>query len=149
MQDSKNPIVRERLLAVAVFGAVAIGGAAAVDTMVTGGFDFPVARDEARQHSRHVFASIDEWAVTPRAEPVSWTAAPPVTEEFDTTDDLDGGAIAEDEMHASTEAEIYDEIHALYEETEPAPEDNATVVTEAAAPASGKDASAYETASPW
>jgi len=147
MLDS-NPILRERLLAIAAFGAIAIGSATAVDTMVTGGFDFPVARDAAHSASAPVLAMADGWTVTPRAEPVSWIADPPPTEDAPANDALDGGALAEAAPTEPTEAEIYEEIRALYEDAEPAPEDNA-ITAEDAEPFEGKVASAYESASPW
>lgn len=143
-----NPILRERLLAVAVFGAISVGSVAAVDTMVTGGFDFPVTRAEAQQRAPQLLVMAEDWSVTPRAEPVSWIVVTPDDERAPAADDLDGAALADEAAYAPTEAEIYEEIRALYEEAPPMPEDDPSPIEEANT-FDGKTASASGSASPW
>jgi hypothetical protein len=142
-----NPVLRERLLAAAVFGAVGIGSIAAVDTLVTGGLDFPIVRTAQAHTAAQPYAiAASDWAIEPRAELASRNT-PEIGAENYPADDLDGGADTQSSAYAPSEEEIYSEIRALYDESEAFPEDDPLPV--ATGDASEKAANAYESASPW
>lgn len=121
-----RPILRERLLAAAAFGGIAVGAIAALDLMVTGGFDFaPSARAE-RQAISAVYTSSaqpfeDVAGVTPTS--ASWAADMPM-ETSEPAEDLagDDNAVMQTADYAPQEFELYDQIAALYAD-EPAEEE--------------------------
>lgn len=162
-----RPVLRERLLACAVFGAIAIGVVAAGDVMVTGGFDFPSMERGAHANTPNFFQtaslSWDDWA--PQADARTFEARTVMAvddsaEYFAESEDLagadDGGAIALSSYIAPSEEELRREIEALYAalpsvqadvyEAEPVE----TYDTADAAPdVDEKGVSAYGSASPW
>lgn len=140
-----HPILRERLLAAAAFCAIGVGGVLAVDTMVTGGFDFPAPRDEATQTARSDYVAVinSNWAPAPQRADFALRQTARANAEA-TTETLDGDPRAIAQGEELSDEELYAEIDALYRaETPETPEYQANEL------ADEKDVSAYETASPW
>lgn len=111
-----NPTVRERWLALGAFGGIAVFAVAAVDVMLTGGFDFAPARTISDRAQPSAYVRVVDAAnyVTDRVRSVSWDQ-PRLIDEASaaTTEELAG---ADD--GSSTNDPLYAEIDALYRQSE-------------------------------
>ncbi len=111
-----NPTVKERWLALGAFGGIAVFAVAAVDVMLTGGFDFAPARTVTDRPQPSAYVRVVDAAsyVTDRVRSVSWDEARLINESgAATTEELAG---ADDD--SSTNAPLYAEIDALYRQSE-------------------------------
>ncbi len=82
-----RPVLKERLLACVVFGALAVGVVAASDTLVTGGFDFPSTERGAHADTPSYFQiatdnTSDIWAPRMHARTVARTDGAPTDAAF-------------------------------------------------------------------
>ncbi len=155
-----NPVLRERLMAFGAFAGIGVFAVAAVDVMISGGFDFapgraPQARAEPSAYVRVVDAA---HYVRDRVSQISWDE-PMFVDTAAATEDLAGAndGSRPPERYAETSSDdLYQQIASLYA-GEPADtyEDTQsyeyqTYEGEPAQPASEeKLTSAYEDASPW
>jgi hypothetical protein len=170
-----RPVLKERLLACAVFGALGIGVLAASDVMVTGGFDFPSTERSAHADTPNYFQiAAETWSerMMPEAnvQDVAWNEALPLDADYSSyeaetlvgaADDPDARFIAQ--RQGPTEEELGREIASMYAALPSASDDSAYAdeayaeeshyddadSAEAAGVSDGKDASAYANASPW
>jgi hypothetical protein len=112
-----NPTVKERWLALGAFGGIAVFAVAAVDVMLTGGFDFAPARTVSDRAQPSAYVRVVDAAnyVTDRVSSVSWDEARLIDEaSAATTEELAG---ADD--GSSTSDALYAEIDALYRQSDP------------------------------
>lgn len=111
-----SPTVRERWLALGAFGGIAVFAVAAVDVMLTGGFDFAPSRTVTDRPQPSAYVRVVDAAnyVTDRVRSVSWNEARLIDEpSAATTEELagaDDGSSAYDPLYA--------EIDALYRQSE-------------------------------
>lgn len=168
----QRPVLKERLLACAVFGAIAIGVVAASDVMVTGGFDFPSTERGAHADTPNFFqvAARDlSDSLAPHAHARTWGEQFATDGEYTsyTPEELDGAADSTDAQFSAyrgpTEEELRREISEMYAALPSASDDGAyaddtyaqepyeaePVYAEAVPVSDGKDSSAYGSASPW
>lgn len=156
-----NPVLKERLMACGAFAGIAVFAVAAVDVLVTGGFDFgaeraPCYRDQPSAYVR--MANAAEY-VSDRVQHISWDDAFTIGEaEAVPSEELAGendGSPPPQAPGQTSDEELSQAIGALYaeepaeyegyaEETYPdeTPADEQPVEDE-------KLASVSETASPW
>ena len=155
-----NPILKERLMALGAFAGIAVFAVTAVDTMVSGGFDFgpgraPYARQQPTAYVRVVDAA---QYMSDRFNEISWDA-PTFADTPAAEENLAGATDGSQPVEAFSEAsgdDLYEEIASLYEgEQADAYEDTPTYEDEiyegepAQAASDDKPASAYENGSPW
>lgn len=118
-----NPVLRERMLALAAFTGIAVFAVAAVDVMITGGFDFAPDRtavSEQRQPSAYVRMVDAAQYVSDRVRSVSWEQPALISEaSAATTEELAGADDGSPQYADVSDADLYREIGALYEESEP------------------------------
>jgi hypothetical protein len=169
-----RPVLKERLLACAVFGAIAIGVIAASDVLVTGGFDFPSTERGAHADTPNYFqVAADTWSerITSDAhvQNVAWNEALPLDADYTSYEAETLVGAADDpnarvsQYQGPSEEELRREIAAMYAAL-PSASDNGAYAhgayteesyddeadyAEAARVSDGKDASAYGSASPW
>lgn len=120
-----NPVLRERVMAVGAFAGIAVFAVAAVDVMVTGGFDFDAERAPYDRNQPSAYVRMVDAAqyVSDRVRTISWDE-PMLVSEADaaTTEELAGandGTSTPNGYAAPTGDELYEEIAALYERSEP------------------------------
>ena len=118
-----NPVLKERLMAVGAFAGIAMFAVAAVDVMLTGGFDFAPGRtvSESQQPSAYVRVVDAAQYVSDRVRTISWDE-PMFIGEADaaTSEELAGANDGSSEaMNGPSGDELYSEISALYEQSEP------------------------------
>lgn len=120
---NENPVLKERLMAVGAFAGIAVFAVAAVDVMLTGGFDFAPGRavSERQQPSAYVRVVDAAQYVSDRVRTISWDepmfvgeADAATNEELAGANDGSSGAISQ-----PSSDELYREISALYEHSEP------------------------------
>lgn len=112
-----NPIARERLLALGAFGGIAVFAVAAVDVMVTGGFDFAPAQTVSERQQPSAYVRVVDAAnyVNERVRYVSWDDMRLIEE---------AGAAPTEELAGANDGSVtvsdllYDEIDALYRQSE-------------------------------
>ncbi|HEX8902034.1 hypothetical protein [Vitreimonas sp.] len=122
-----RPVLKERLLACAVFGAIAVGVVAASDLMITGGFDFPSAERDALADTPNYFqiaaeAWSENWTPEAQVRPAAWTGAAPPEAHYTSYDyepqtlvgAADEQALQFDRYQAPSEEELRREIAELY-----------------------------------
>lgn len=117
-----NPVLRERVMAFGAFAGIAVFAVAAVDVMITGGFDFAPSRavGEQRQPSAYVRMVDAAQYVSDRVRSVSWDEPTLISEaSAATTEDLAGANDGSSQYADTSDADLYSEIGALYEESEP------------------------------
>ena len=117
-----NPVLRERMLALGAFAGIAVFAVAAVDVMLTGGFDFAPGRtvSEQRQPSAYVRVVDAAQYVSDRVRSVSWEQPSLISEaSAATAEDLAGANDGSSQYADNSDAALYQEIGALYEESEP------------------------------
>lgn len=118
-----NPVLRERMLALGAFAGIAVFAVAAVDVMITGGFDFAPDRttvSEQRQPSAYVRMVDAAQYVSDRVRSVSWEQPALISEaSASTTEELAGADDGSSQYANGSDADLYREIGALYEESEP------------------------------
>jgi hypothetical protein len=158
-----NPTVSDRVLGLSAIGAVLLGGAVAVDLLVTGGFDFALpqaARAPASSPPRVQLVHADRYRhVSPRSyyaaetEPQAWSADP---EPQARLAGEEAGAAQPIHNAPISEADLYAEIEALYAQTPrdafaEAAQDYYEQEVQAAdkAEPSETEVSASESGSPW
>ncbi len=169
-----RPVLKERLLACVVFGALGIGVLAASDVMVTGGFDLPSTERGAHADTPNYFQiAAETWSerMNPDAhvQNVAWNEALPLDADHTyyeaetlvgAADDPDAGL---SRHQGPTEAELRREIAEMYAALPTASGDGAyaddkyvedsydgeAAYAEAAPVSDGKDISVYGSASPW
>ncbi|WP_135213377.1 hypothetical protein [Vitreimonas flagellata] len=167
-----RPVLKERLLACAVFGAIAIGVVAASDVLVTGGFDLPSTERGAHADTPNFFkvAARDlSDSLAPQAHPRTWDEEFATDAEYTSyaADELAGAADSTNTQFSAyrrpTEEELRREIAEMYSALPSASDDAAyaddayaqepydaePVYAEAVPVSDGKDSSAYGSASPW
>lgn len=119
-----NPVLKERLMAFGAFAGIAVFAVAAVDVMVTGGFDFAPGRIETARQQPSAYVRVVDAAnyVSDRFRTISWNE-PMLIDEANaaTTEDLAGAddGSAPSVSGEPTGDELYREIASLYEESEP------------------------------
>lgn len=162
-----NPVLRERMLGFGAFAGIGLFAFAAVDVMVTGGFDFAPGRGAPAPASAFARAADVTQPVSDRVHPLSWTEPLPLDEaSAATAEELAGANDGTPPPDATpTGDDLYREIAALYERSEPE-ENHAEELAYEDAPASDegaetiyedefspeeaeKLASASASASPW
>lgn len=156
-----NPVLKERLMAFGAFAGIAVFAIAAVDVLVTGGFDFgaeraPYYRDQPSAYVR--MADAAEY-VSDRVQHISWDDAFTIGEaEAATTEELAGendGSPPPEAPGQTSDDELSQAIGALYAEQPADYEDYAEEASPDETPADEQQiddeklASASETASPW
>jgi hypothetical protein len=119
-----NPVLKERLMACGAFAGIALFAVAAVDVMVTGGFDFAPGRAayDRQQPSAYVRVVDAAQYVSDRVRTISWDEPLFVGEaEAAATQDLAGANDGSPDAMSGEPAgdELYAEIASLYERTEP------------------------------
>lgn len=121
-----NPVLKERLMAVGAFAGIALFAVAAVDVMVTGGFDFAPGPgrtvSERQQPSAYVRVVDAAQYVSDRVRTISWDEPLFVGEaEASTAEDLAGANDGSSDAMSGqpTDDELYSEIAAMYEQSEP------------------------------
>jgi len=164
-----RPVLKERLLACAVFGAIAVGVVAASDVMITGGFDFPSTERGAHADTPNYFQIAadtwsDTWAPEAQAQTLAWNEEPPLDAEYTSYggETLVGSADDPEtqfsEYRGPSEEELRREIADLYAALPSADEtyaddayvdDNGEAYAEAAPVTEKGEVSAYGNASPW
>lgn len=174
-----HPVLKERLLACAVFGAIAVGVVAASDLMITGGFDFPSSERGAHADTPNYFQVAaetwsDAWTPEAHARTVMWIDETPREADYTSyqPEPLVGGVDDPDtqfsQYRGPNEEELRREIAEMYAALPSAADTNShgddtyaddAYVDEAefgdetyaeAAPASEKgEFSTYGSASPW
>jgi hypothetical protein len=119
-----NPVLKERLMAASAFAGIALFAVAAVDVMLTGGFDFAPGRTVTEREQPSAYVRVVDAAqyVSDRVRTISWDQPMFVGEaEAATTEDLaganDGSADAMSGQPAPDQ--LYSDISALYEQSEP------------------------------
>lgn len=156
-----NPVLRERLMACGAFAGIAVFAVAAVDVMVTGGFDFAPTQASPHRNQPSAYVRVVDAAqyVTDRFREVTWNE-PQLIDDASaaTVDDLageDDGSPAPVAAGQTSDGDLYAEISTLYEAEpeaayveEPSYQD-APATDEYSPEAAEKLASASETASPW
>lgn len=168
----QRPVLKERLLACAVFGAIAIGVVAASDVLVTGGFDFPSTERGAYADTPNFFqvAARDQSdSLAPQAHARAWDEEFATDAEYTSSaaEELAGAADSTDTQFSAyrgpSEEELRREMAEMYAALPNASGDAAyaddtyaqepyeaePVYAEAAPNSDGKDSSAYGNASPW
>jgi len=155
-----NPVLKERLMALGAFAGIAVFAVTAVDTMVSGGFDFGPGRAPYARQQPTAYVRVAEAAqyVSDRFNEISWDAptfADTAAAEENLADANDGSQPVETFSEASGD-DLYEEIASLYEgQPADAYEDTRTYEDEiyegepAQAASDDKPASAYENGSPW
>ncbi len=169
-----RPVLKERLLACAVFGALGIGVLAASDVMVTGGFDLPSTERGAHADTPNYFQiAADTWSERmssdAHVQDAAWNEALPWDADYASyeAETLVGAADDADasfsQYQGPTEEELRREIAAMYAALPSASDDGAyaddtyaqegydgeAAYAESSPLPDGKDASAYGNASPW
>lgn len=119
-----NPVLKERLMAVGAFAGIAVFAVAAVDVMLTGGFDFAPGRtvSERQQPSAYVRVVDAAQYVSDRVHTISWDEPLFIGEaEAATTEDLAGANDGSSDAMSGqpTDEELYSEISAIYEQSDP------------------------------
>ncbi|MGH6951463.1 MAG: hypothetical protein ACREH4_11345 [Vitreimonas sp.] len=113
-----QPIVRERLLATATFAAIALGTLAALDFLVTGGFDFGARRTASSYGSPLIGASSPILGAEPADSTVTalaWSDPLAVEEKEQTAEEqLDPAAATEPGGTAPSGDQLYRAIAQLY-----------------------------------
>lgn len=119
-----NPVLKERLAAFGAFAGIAVFAVAAVDVMVTGGFDFgpgraPYNREQPRAYVRVVDAA--EY-VSGRFRQLSWSEPQLIDEAAAATPEALAGANDGSEpantFSGPTGEDLYQEIASLYADSE-------------------------------
>ncbi len=118
-----NPVLKERLMAVGAFAGIAIFAVAAVDVMITGGLDFASGRTVSEREQPSAYVRVVDAAqyVSDRVRTISWDE-PMFIGEADaaTSEELAGANDGSSEaMSGPSGEELYSEISALYEQSEP------------------------------
>ncbi len=164
-----NPVLKERLMAFGAFAGIALFAVAAVDVMVSGGFDLGAERaDYHRQQRPSAYVHVMDAAnyVSDRFRSISWDEPRfPDNAEAAANEDLAGandGSLPPEMSEATPGDELHQQIAALYENGEPVYDDADAIDGDSAyveddAPAyenesdaeADKTASASESASPW
>lgn len=118
-----RPVVRERLLASAVFGAIVVGVVVASDVLITGGFDFPSTERGAHADTPNYFQIAaenwsDGWTPRTSAQPLDWPEDSLIDVAFYESERLVGGADDLDtqlsQYQGPSEEELRREIAELY-----------------------------------
>ncbi|MBL8545724.1 MAG: hypothetical protein JNL81_04630 [Hyphomonadaceae bacterium] len=159
-----NPVLKERLMACGAFAGIALFAIAAVDVMVTGGFDLGAARADYNREQPSAYVRVVDAAnyVGDRFRTISWDA-PTFIDSADaaTSDDLAGADDGAPPPDATSTEDLEQQIVALYENDTPSYESSAadyatpsgsedeSPYTEESDAEADKIASAYENASPW
>ncbi|MEQ1810276.1 MAG: hypothetical protein ABL889_10130 [Terricaulis sp.] len=162
-----NPILKERLMGLGAFGGIAVFGLAAVNVMISGGFDLGAERAPYNREQPSAYVRVVEAAqyVSGRAREVSWDE--PVfigNAEAATPEQLTGENDGAAPLSEASDGYLHQQIAALYErqqepqtedtyyEDEPAYDDGAeqaSYADEYSPDAPEKVISASENASPW
>jgi hypothetical protein len=119
-----NPVLKERIMGLSAIAAIGVGGLAAVDLVVTGGFDFaggraPYDREQPSAYVRMVDAAR---YVGESFNSISWDQPMANEAAAATTDDLagdDDGSPPPDLFTETEDGDLYEQIVALYAEDEP------------------------------
>ena len=112
-----NPVLKERLMGLGAFAGIAVFAVAAVDVMVTGGFDFAPARAAQAHEQPSAYVRMADAAqyVSDRVRTVSWDAPLIAGDAYAAaSEDLDGSPVNSE----PTGDEIYNDIASLYERSE-------------------------------
>lgn len=164
-----NPVLKERLMACGAFAGIALFAVMAVDTMITGGFDFGAERASRDSAQPSAYMRVVDAAnyVTDRVSDVSWDETFAINSAAAATpDDLAGendGSPPPEMAGAPSEQDIHHEIAALYEREPEAAyvedtsypaddayyDDETTDETEWSPENSDKSPNASGNASPW
>jgi hypothetical protein len=165
MLDNK-PVLRERLMAFGAFAGIGIGAIAAVDVLVTGGFDFGAGRAPYDREQPSAYVRVVEAAQSfgDSVRSVSWDDPLNMNADAAPADPLvgaDDGAPPPETMDVASNEQLHREIEALYsmqDDTyieEPSYEDAAASDDQNYEEPSYEDdeepeaAIVYENASPW
>lgn len=122
----ENPVHKERAMGLAALAAIGLGGAMAVDTLVTGGFDFAPGRADPRHEHRGVYVQMADAAdyVSDGISSMDWfSRAPDTSQSEERLAGADDGSATEVEMAGASSdggARLYQEIAALYADSEAA-----------------------------
>ena len=120
-----NPVLKERMMGLGAFAGIAVFAVMAVDVMVTGGFDFAPGptMSEREQPSAYVRVVDAAQYVSDQVRTISWNepmfiseAAAATTEELAGAND---GSPSPAVYAGPTDDELYQEISALYDRSEP------------------------------
>lgn len=120
-----NPVLKERLMALGAFAGIGLFAVAAVDVMITGGFDFgpgraSSGRDQPSAYVRVVSASD---YVSERFSSGEWNGslfsrAPDTSESQERLVGADDGSLAPDAVGEASGDDLYQEIATLYSDSE-------------------------------
>lgn len=116
-----NPVLKERLMGLGAFAGIAVFAVAALDVMVTGGFDFAPARAAQAHEQPSAYVRMADAAqyVSDRVRTVSWDAPLIAGDAYAaTSEDLDGANDGSPVSGEPTGDELYSEIASLYERSE-------------------------------
>lgn len=119
-----NPVLKERLMAVGAFAGIGLFAVAAVDVMVTGGFDFGAARAPYNREQPSAYVRVVDAAqyVSDRFREMSWDEPMFVGDaSAATNEDLAGandGSPPPEMADQPSADELYAEVVALYVQSE-------------------------------
>jgi hypothetical protein len=117
-----NPVLRERMLALGAFTGIAVFAVAAVDVMITGGFDFAPDRTTVSERHPSAYVRMVDAAqyVSDQVRSVSWDQPALISEaSAASTEELAGADDGSSQYANVSDSDLYREIGALYEESEP------------------------------
>jgi hypothetical protein len=118
-----NPVLKERLMAFGAFAGIGLFAVAAVDVMITGGFDFGPARASGRdQPSAYVRVVNAADYVSERFSSGEWNGslfsrAPDMSESQERLVGADDGSLPPDAVGEAPD-DLYQEIATLYSDSE-------------------------------
>lgn len=162
-----NPILKERLMAFGAFAGITVFGLAALNVMISGGFDFGAEREPYnRQQQPSAYVRVVEAAqyVRDRAQEVSWDEPMFISQAEAATTETLAGENDGSPQNETSDGYLHQQIAALYErqqeaqpddtyyEAEPTYGDDAAEASyedEYSPEAAEKVISASENASPW
>jgi hypothetical protein len=166
-----NPVLKERLMACGAFGGIALFAVAAVNLLISGGFDFDAARADYNRPQPSAYVRMVDAAnyVGDRFQSISWDEPTSIggTEASNSEDLVGANDGSPAPLEAGSGEDLYQQIASLYERdvpqtNEPAYEDmqasDAETIYEAdeepvyddqSEAEADKFASAYENESPW
>ncbi len=114
-----NPVLKERLMALGAFAGIAIGAIAAVDVLVTGGFDIGASRAPYDREQQSAYGRVVQAAQSfgDSVRSVSWDEPLNMDADAAPADALDGaddGAPPPAAMTVTSNEELHQQIEALY-----------------------------------
>lgn len=158
-----NPVLKERLMAFGAFAGIGIGAVAAVEVLVTGGFDIGATRAPYDREAPSAYVRVAQAAqsLSDSVRSVSWDDPLNMTADAATSETLIGsndGAPSPEATKATSSDDLHREIEALYAQgqayvEEPSHQDaeayDETNHEEPTYEDEEEAAIVYETASPW